>query len=182
MSFWKDLFLPHFVHYPLCLFHYCLSIKNVVKFDFFYFLYCVASVFVFFQHFSILCKWNLSFAHLFKVLTLNFLKCWQWWPPFSPQGQLRCFWPSKRSLQARGSMRISIWKPSLALEPSLQGVFLVMMRRVWIDMRSGSFIFSSFLLELWLSSLQTISRYWTSLEVRVIQKRWTGALLLGTML
>merc|ERR550532_260792 len=70
---------------------------------------------------------------------------------------------------------ILIWNLSQVLEPSPQGVFLVVILRVLVGILTGPFTFSSLSLAPLIRSWQTFSRDFTFLEVRVILILWTGA-------
>merc|ERR1719251_892751 len=63
---------------------------------------------------------------------------------------------------------ILIWNLSHVLEPSPQGVLRVVIRRVFVGMRTGPFTFSSLSLAPRIKSPQTFSRDLTFLEVSVI--------------
>merc|ERR550519_1121311 len=63
---------------------------------------------------------------------------------------------------------ILIWNLSQVLDPSPQGVLRVVMRRIFVGMRTGPFTFSSLSLAPRIRSPQTFSRDLTFLEVSVI--------------
>merc|ERR1719432_644981 len=70
---------------------------------------------------------------------------------------------------------ILIWNLSQVLEPSPQGVFLVVILRVLVGIPTGPLTLSSLSLAPLIRSWQTFSRDFTFLEVRVILILWTGA-------
>merc|ERR1719347_133239 len=70
---------------------------------------------------------------------------------------------------------ILIWNLSQVLEPSPQGVFLVVILSCCVGILTGPFTFSSLSLAPLMRSWQTFSRDLTFLEVRAMRIRWTGA-------
>merc|ERR1711915_1073841 len=68
-----------------------------------------------------------------------------------------------------------IWNLSQVLEPSPQGVFLVVMRRVLVGILTGPLTFSFLSLAPLIRSAHTFSKLFTFLEVKVILMRWIGA-------
>merc|ERR1719422_619168 len=72
---------------------------------------------------------------------------------------------------------ILIWNLSQVLEPSPQGVFLVVILKTLVGILTGPFTFRSLSLAPLIRSLQTFSSDFTFLEVRVILMRWTGTSL-----
>merc|ERR1719483_735896 len=70
---------------------------------------------------------------------------------------------------------ILIWNLSQVLEPSPQGVFLVVILRVWVGILTGPFTFNSLSLAPLTRSPHTFSKDLTFLLVRVILILCTGA-------
>merc|ERR1711997_779339 len=66
---------------------------------------------------------------------------------------------------------ILIWKRSQVLEPSPQGVFLVVILKVLVGILTGPLTLRSFSLAPLIKSLQTFSKDFTVREVKVIRMR-----------
>ena len=78
----------------------------------------------------------------------------------------------RRAVQVNESLWILIWNRSQVLEPSPQGVFLVVILRVLVGIRTGPFTLRFFSFETLIKSAHTFSRDFTLQLVRVILIRW----------
>merc|ERR1719347_1313657 len=95
--------------------------------------------------------------------------------PGSMLMEVICLTISEGECRSMTRLWILIWNLSQVLEPSPQGVFLVVILRVLVGILTGPFTFSSLSLAPLIRSWQTFSRDFTFLEVRVILILWTGA-------
>merc|ERR1739849_65768 len=86
-----------------------------------------------------------------------------------------CFTISEGLWRSMILLWIRIWYLSQVLEPSPQGVFLVVILRTLVGILTGPFTFSSLSLAPLIRSWHTFSKDFTFLEVRVILILWTGA-------
>lgn len=83
-----------------------------------------------------------------------------------------CLTISEGLCKSMSRLWILIWKRSQVLEPSPQGVFLVVILRVLVGIRTGPFTLRFFSLAPLIRSAQTFSRDFTLRLVRVILMRW----------
>merc|ERR1712203_1205933 len=95
--------------------------------------------------------------------------------PGSMLMEVICFTISEGEWRSMTRLWILIWNLSHVLEPSPQGVFLVVILRTLVGILTGPFTFSSLSLAPLIRSWHTFSRDFTFLEVRVILILWTGA-------
>merc|ERR1712045_427368 len=95
--------------------------------------------------------------------------------PGSIEMEVICLTISEGEWRSMTRLWILIWNLSQVLEPSPQGVFLVVILRTLVGILTGPFTFSSLSLAPLIRSWHTFSRDFTFLEVRVILILWTGA-------
>merc|ERR1712244_146966 len=91
--------------------------------------------------------------------------------PGSMLMEVICLTISEGECRSMTLLWIRIWKRSQVLEPSPQGVFLVVILRVLVGILTGPLALSSFSLAPLIRSAHTISRDLTFLEVRVMRIR-----------
>merc|ERR550534_2660634 len=85
-----------------------------------------------------------------------------------------CLTISQGECKSMTRLWILIWNRSQVLEPSPQGVFLVVILRVLVGILTGPFTLNSLSFAPLMRSVQTFSRLFTFLEVRVILIRCIG--------
>ena len=83
-----------------------------------------------------------------------------------------CLTISEGLCKSMSRLWILIWNRSQVLEPSPQGVFLVVILKVLVGMRTGPFTFRFFSLAPLIKSAQTFSSDFTLRLVSVIRIRW----------
>merc|ERR1712038_847149 len=92
--------------------------------------------------------------------------------PGSIEIEVICLTISEGECKSMTRLWILIWKRSQVFEPSPQGVFLVVILRVLVGILTGPFTLNSLSLAPLIRSVQTFSRDFTFLEVRVILILW----------
>merc|ERR1719378_139397 len=92
--------------------------------------------------------------------------------PGSMEMEVICLTISEGEWRSITLLWILSWNLSQVLEPSPQGVFLVVILRVLVGILTGPLTFSSFSLAPWIRSAQTFSKLLTVREVRVILILW----------
>merc|ERR1712244_99440 len=89
--------------------------------------------------------------------------------PGSMLMEVICFTISEGECRSMTRLWILIWKRSHVLEPSPQGVFLVVILKVLVGILTGPLTLRSFSLAPLIKSLQTFSKDFTVREVKVIR-------------
>merc|ERR1739838_816919 len=92
--------------------------------------------------------------------------------PGSMEMEVICFTISEGEWRSITRLWMRIWKRSQVLEPSPQGVFLVVILKVLVGILTGPLTLSSLSLAPLMRSAQTFSKLLTFLEVKVILIRW----------
>merc|ERR1719411_328847 len=122
--------------------------------------------FIFILSFQILCRCVPAYAASAMVTSTS--------TPGSMLMEVICLTISDGLWRSITLLWILIWNLSQVLEPSPQGVFLVVILSTLVGILTGPLTFRSLSLAPLMRSLQTFSRDLTFLEVRVILMRWTG--------
>lgn len=95
--------------------------------------------------------------------------------PGSIEMEVTCLTISEGEWRSITLLWILIWNLSQVLEPSPQGVLRVVIRKVFVGIRTGPFTRNFCFFASEMRSVQTFSRDRTFLDVKVILIRWIAA-------